>query len=200
MSILQEVLLKPENQNHIRSLQIHSVDLWPHSYKVAAMMEQMYPYMLSDELPVEDAVTGALFHDIGKIFVPEEILDKKGKLTQEEMQEIKKHPRNGAMLLADRSLEIRNMALLHHEKADGSGYPYGYPEEFLPLYCRVLTMLDVYDAIATKRVYKDPCHDIEEAISMLQDIPIVTKKGSMDKALDLIRSGKVFIPEYLSLS
>lgn len=194
MSVLQEVLAKPENLKHIKSLQIHSEDLWPHSYRVAAMMEEIYPHMLSNELSMEDAITGALFHDIGKIFVPEEILDKKGKLTQEELKEIRKHPRDGALLLAERSLEIRNMALLHHEKADGSGYPYGYPEDFLPLYCRVLTVLDVYDAISTKRVYKEPCHNIEEVISMLRDIPIVTKADPLDKAIELIRNGIIVIP------
>lgn len=194
MSVLSEIMQLPENRKHIRELKEHSKDLFPHSYRVAAMTEQIWPYLLKGELPVKEAVTGALFHDIGKIMIPEKILDKETGLTSEEMREIRKHPEYGARILSDRSVEIRDMALLHHEKADGSGYPYGYPGEMLSVSTRVLTVLDIYDAAASGRVYKKPCHDMEKIITILHEIPMMADRQSM-AAVELIKAEKIRIPE-----
>ena len=98
-------------------------------------------------------------HDIGKIGVPDKILKKKGKLTDKEFEIIKKHPVIGHNILSNSDLEIlelsAELALNHHEKFDGSGYPNGLKGEDIPLTSRMLAIIDVFDAMSHKRVYKD---------------------------------------------
>ena len=100
----------------------------------------------------------ALLHDIGKTCVPIEILNKPGKLTEEEYTEIKNHPRYGYNMLRDNyevSSVARNAILSHHENEDGSGYPRGLTSEKIHLFAKIIHIADVYDALVTKRVYKD---------------------------------------------
>ncbi|MGA1846053.1 HD-GYP domain-containing protein [Deferribacter abyssi] len=101
---------------------------------------------------------GALLHDIGKMKVPDEILNKPGKLTEEEFVIMKKHPVYGYELLkSDPNMteEALKAVYLHHERADGSGYPLGLKEPQIHLYAKIVSIVDVYDAITSKRVYHD---------------------------------------------
>ncbi|MBI4849179.1 MAG: response regulator [Nitrospirae bacterium] len=95
-------------------------------------------------------------HDVGKIHVHPEILRKPGRLTSEEFEEIKKHTIYGAKILGEhaRLTLARNAALSHHERWDGSGYPYGLSGEQIPLEGRILNIADQYDALRNQRVYK----------------------------------------------
>lgn len=107
----------------------------------------------------------APLHDIGKVGVPDRILLKPGKLTVEEFEEMKKHTIYGrdAIIAAENKLDApekflevaREIAYCHHEKWDGSGYPQGLKEKETPLCARLMALCDVYDALTTKRVYKD---------------------------------------------
>ena len=100
----------------------------------------------------------ALLHDIGKTCVPIEILNKPGKLTDEEFAEIKNHPRYGYNMLKDNhdiSSVTRNAILSHHENEDGSGYPRALISDKIHLFAKIIHIADVYDALTTKRVYKD---------------------------------------------
>lgn len=100
----------------------------------------------------------ALLHDIGKTCVPIEIINKPGRLTEEEYEEVKQHPRYGYNMLRD-NYEVtsvaRNAILSHHENEDGSGYPRGLTSEKIHLFAKIIHIADVYDALTTKRVYKD---------------------------------------------
>lgn len=100
----------------------------------------------------------ALLHDIGKTCVPIEITNKPGRLTDEEYEEMKKHPRYGYNMLRDHydiSSVARNAILSHHENEDGSGYPRSLTSEKIHLFAKIIHIADVYDALTTKRVYKD---------------------------------------------
>ena len=100
----------------------------------------------------------ALLHDIGKTCVPIEIINKPGRLTDEEYEEVKQHPRYGYNMLRDNyevSSVARNAILSHHENEDGSGYPRGLTSEKIHLFAKIIHIADVYDALTTKRVYKD---------------------------------------------
>ena len=100
----------------------------------------------------------ALLHDIGKTCVPIEILNKPGILTEEEFAEVKKHPQYGYNMLKDNydvSSVTRNAILSHHENEDGSGYPRNLTSEHIHLFAKIIHIADVYDALTTKRVYKD---------------------------------------------
>lgn len=98
----------------------------------------------------------AILHDIGKIAVPEQILDKPGKLTDEEFAVVKKHPQAGADIISSiPSYEsILEGIVHHHERWDGKGYPKGLHEKDIPLIARIICIADVYDALTEDRPYR----------------------------------------------
>ena len=114
---------------------------------------------------------GVLMHDIGKIMIPEEILNKKILLTEEEFGEIKKHTTNGFEILRknnDFSLLSAHVAFQHQEKWDGTGYPRGLKGKNIHEYSRLATVADVYDALTSRRVYRkavDPNEAYEYIVS-----------------------------------
>ena len=99
---------------------------------------------------------GALLHDVGKLIVPQEVLNKPGKLDDYEWRIMRLHPEAGVELLADIEFpwDVRPMVRSHHEKWDGTGYPDGLAGDALPLSARILTIADVYDALTTTRSYR----------------------------------------------
>lgn len=124
--------------------------------------EGKYGSILTNQY-AKNTILSAPLHDIGKITVPDAILLKPGKLTDEEFQKIKNHTKNGKKLIEQAMSDIENedflnvakaVALYHHECWDGSGYPYGIKGHDIPLCARIMTIADVFDALAAKRVYK----------------------------------------------
>ena len=112
--------------------------------------------MSSDE--VDNIYYIALLHDIGKIAIPDSILNKPGRLTDEEFAVMKSHTTRGAAILKGISTipQIIEGAKSHHEKYDGSGYPEGLKGEDIPFVARIICCADCFDAMASKRVYKEP--------------------------------------------
>ncbi|HEU5173797.1 MAG TPA: diguanylate cyclase, partial [Gemmatimonadaceae bacterium] len=99
---------------------------------------------------------GALLHDVGKLTIPAEILNKPGRLTAEEWALVKQHPVAGVQMLADIDFpwDVRPIVESHHERWDGGGYPHGLQAEAIPFTARVLCLADVYDALTSERSYK----------------------------------------------
>jgi HD-GYP domain-containing protein (c-di-GMP phosphodiesterase class II) len=98
----------------------------------------------------------AVLHDIGKMSINKDILEKDGQLTESEWLEIQKHPESGYRI-ASASPELKPVAyyiLCHHERWDGSGYPYGLKGEDIPLLSRIIAVVDTYDAITHDRSYR----------------------------------------------
>jgi putative nucleotidyltransferase with HDIG domain len=112
---------------------------------------------------------GALLHDVGKLMVPAEVLNKPGKLTDEEWTMVRGHPTAGVELLADIEFpwDVRPIVESHHERWDGKGYPHGLAGEAIPLTARVLCVADVYDALTSQRSYKR-AFTHEEAIAIMR--------------------------------
>ena len=109
---------------------------------------------------------GGLFHDIGKIGVPDAVLSKPGRLTDEEFEEIKKHPTIGAQILSNATIfdDIIPIVKYHHERYDGRGYPEGLVGEDIPYLARITTIADSFDAMASRRAYRDSL-DLDTIIS-----------------------------------
>ena len=110
-------------------------------------------------------------HDIGKIGIPDAILQKPGKLTPDEFEIMKQHTTIGAQMLAGSDspvLELgRRIALSHHERWDGRGYPTGLPGEAIPQSARIVAIVDVYDALTHDRVYR-PALPEDQALSIME--------------------------------
>lgn len=121
-------------------------------------------------------VYASALHDIGKISIPEEILNKPGKLTAEEFEIMKTHSKIGAQILenapywkSEKLIQIaHDICLWHHERYDGRGYPDGLKGEEIPISAQVVSLADVYDALTSERVYK-PAFSHEEAMKMIID-------------------------------
>lgn len=119
-----------------------------------------------DQNFIDNILVTAPMHDIGKVAVPDEVLLKQGKLTDEEFELIKQHPQAGAKVLMGLHQEFKkynieyfqmaaDIAIGHQEKYDGSGYPYGTSGDEIPLSARICAVSDVFDALSSKRPYKD---------------------------------------------
>ena len=106
---------------------------------------------------------GALLHDVGKLIVPAEVLNKPGKLTDEEWALVRSHPSVGVEMLADTEFpwDVRPIVESHHERWDGKGYPHGLEGEGIPFSARLLAVADVYDALTTERSYKQAFSHLE---------------------------------------
>ncbi len=125
------------------------------------------------QFAVEDICTAAPMHDLGKIGIPDNILKKPGKLTDEEFEVMKTHPKIGAEILGDSEIEMiqvaSEIAASHHENWDGSGYPAGLKGETIPIAARIVAIVDVYDALVHARVYK-PAMPEEEALEIMASL------------------------------
>lgn len=127
-----------------------------HSERVTRYTEEMGRFLQFNEEQMRVLSIAAILHDIGKIAVAEQILDKPGKLTDEEFDEIKKHPWAGTIIISSIPSygTILSGILYHHERWDGTGYPEGLKGENIPLYARIICIADVYDALTADRPYR----------------------------------------------
>lgn len=142
-----------------------------HSTRVAA-----YADILAEKMGIEEKRRrwfnrGALLHDIGKLGVSNAILDKPGKLTEEEFAQIKLHPKYTEEILSKISIfkELAQVASAHHERLDGKGYHKGLSAKDLCLETRILTLADVFDALSAKRPYREAM-PLEKVFAILEDM------------------------------
>ncbi|MBX5469956.1 MAG: diguanylate cyclase [Thermoleophilaceae bacterium] len=126
-----------------------------HSKTVGRYAQQIARALGLSEERIERVHLAGLLHDIGKIGIPDSILQKPGKLTEAEWEEMRKHPEIGARILDGANLdEISAWVLAHHERPDGRGYPLGLAGDEIPLEAKILAVADSYEAMIADRVYK----------------------------------------------
>ncbi|MEK4075503.1 MULTISPECIES: bifunctional diguanylate cyclase/phosphohydrolase [Paenibacillus] len=145
------------------------MDTFKHSKRVYKYALDISELLALDNAEKRRFVLGALIHDIGKLEIPWSILNKKDKLTAEEWETIKGHVTWGKKMVItnDRFADLIPYIELHHERYDGKGYPYGLKGNEIPRLCRMLTVIDSFDAMTTERPYQET-KNVEEAIRELR--------------------------------
>lgn len=144
---------------------------YSHSVNVAVLSLIMGVALKLNDVQLYELGIGALLHDIGKVFIPDEIINKPARLTDEEMRIVQNHSQLGYEYMKQGSIIPHNsqMAVLdHHEKLDGSGYPYNKVGTEIHQFAKIIAICDVYDAITSKRVYKG-AQEPSEALDILTD-------------------------------
>ncbi|MDF2907382.1 MAG: hypothetical protein K0R34_2703 [Herbinix sp.] len=144
--------------NMLQCIRNYDDATYVHSLNVALICNIIGRWLHFNPEDLETITLCGLLHDIGKLLVPSEIILKPSKLTSEEYTTIKTHSYLGYELLKNQSLDpkIKKVTLLHHERCDGSGYPYGYQSDMIEPYAKLVAIADVYDAMASPRVYRGP--------------------------------------------
>ena len=136
----------------------------------------LYPEKMTPKF-MSDVVRSAPLHDVGKINIPDAVLNKPGKLTDEEYAIMKSHTTAGRQIMENAIVSVEgdsylkeamNMAAYHHERWDGKGYPEGLHGEMIPLSARIMAVADVFDALTSKRVYKT-AFSLESVLSILEE-------------------------------
>ncbi|BAN46185.1 hypothetical protein PCA10_04530 [Metapseudomonas resinovorans NBRC 106553] len=155
--ITESVIRHPNALISLARLKTSDEYTYMHSVAVCALMVALARQLAMGEAEVREAGLAGLLHDIGKMAVPLELLNKPGKLSDGEFAEVRKHPTAGARILLDSrqvSAAVLDVCLHHHEKYDGSGYPHRLAGEQISVLARMGAICDVYDAITSDRPYK----------------------------------------------
>lgn len=153
--LITELLYKDDLSYNIIDFKNYDNYTYQHCLNVAVLSISTGISLGLSEHMLHDLGMAGLLHDIGKIFIPVEILNKPGKLTDEEFQIMKTHPTNAVKLLKNLvPFSILSGIENHHEKLDGTGYPYGLAGNNIHYYSKVLAVCDVYDALTSDRSYR----------------------------------------------
>lgn len=142
-----------------------------HSINTAFYSMLISMWMDLEDRQIINATQAGLLHDIGKIYIPNEILNKPGRLTQEEYEMIQKHTLYGYFLICEFeeiNQEVKRAVLFHHERNNLAGYPLSACSDYVGLVSRIVAVADVYDAMTTDRVYKKAASPFE-AIEFLEN-------------------------------
>ncbi len=144
--------------NMLHNMRQFDDETYTHSINVALICNVFAKWLHMSEEDTEIATLSGLMHDIGKLLIPDSIIKKPGKLTEDEYSIIQTHPIEGYNILksTDLNMHIKNAALMHHEKCDGSGYPLGLKADKIDAFARLVAIADVYDATTSARIYRGP--------------------------------------------
>lgn len=157
-NLLSELKAAPNALNLLTSVYVHDDYTFSHSTNVTLYTLAMAIKLGYSDQKLNEIGMGGMLHDIGKTGIPLEILNKKGPLTAEEFELIKKHPEFGFELLRrDHSISLlsAHCAYQHHEKLDGTGYPRGIKGDDIHPYAKIMAVADVFDALTSNRSYRD---------------------------------------------
>ncbi|WP_026496915.1 HD-GYP domain-containing protein [Butyrivibrio sp. WCD3002] len=162
MSPIYELMHKGNNPSNIldmlHSLRRYDDATYVHCISVAMICNIMGQWLRMSEDDIEVLTEAGLMHDIGKLLIPNEIITKPAHLTNDEYVVVQTHPAQGYMVLTDLDVSdhVKNAALMHHERCDGSGYPAHLKGPQIDYYAKIVSIADVYDAMTSARVYRDP--------------------------------------------
>lgn len=144
--------------NMLHNMHSSKDSIYSHSFNVALISRQLGKWLKFDDQTLDTLTLAGVLHDIGKLKIPAEILDKPGKYTDEEFEMVKMHTQYGFDLLKALPLDerIKKAALSHHERCDGTGYPMKLTQNDTDDFAMIVAIADVYDAMTTARSYRAP--------------------------------------------
>lgn len=164
LSATKEVLV------NINDLKAYDDYTYHHCLSVAVLAIATGAQMELPERDLQQLGLAAILHDIGKMMIPIQIINKPGSLTPQEFSVIKKHPIYGIQYLEKNHLcnkQVSNGVALHHERIDGNGYPFGLQGSQIPMFARIISITDVYDALTSERPYRAPLQPFEATEYMM---------------------------------
>jgi len=174
---LLEKTLKEKEQNYFETIKalVNAIDAKDgytagHCDRVTKLSLMLGRYMEFDKETMESLRYGSILHDIGKIGIADSILKKNGRLTFEEYQAIKKHPEIGYNIIKDINFlkGSKHIVYYHHERIDGKGYPLGLKGDEIPYLAKILSITDAFDAMTSKRVYREHRMTVKEAFEEMR--------------------------------
>ncbi len=149
--------------NMLHNLRTYDDDTFAHSINVSLICNVFAKWLHMSEDEIKTATLSGLLHDIGKLKIPENIVHKCDKLTETEFEIIKTHPTEGYRILQPMKIDphVKNSALMHHERCNGSGYPLGIYGDQIDSMAKLVAIVDVYEATTAPRIYRGPLSPFE---------------------------------------
>lgn len=184
--IVKEMLERGVFTLDLIDLRAYDEYTFAHSVNVAVISSIIGIGYNMEEEKLKNLVISALLHDLGKVQIPPGILNKPGRLTQEEFQVMKTHAELSYQFIKERwdlSSYVKEAVLHHHENVDGTGYPHGIDGSEQTIYTKILHVADVYDALISKRPYKNPYSPAEAAEYLMGGCSIMFDKNVVEKLL-----------------
>ncbi|MBF0353235.1 MAG: response regulator [SAR324 cluster bacterium] len=168
-----------DTANHVRRVRFYS--------------EALATKLGYDAAAAEEVGYSSMMHDVGKIAIPDNILNKPGKLTDEEWVVMRTHTTEGAKILGDRPFffAARQIANFHHERYDGTGYPKKLKGEDIPMAARIVTVADVYDALCSRRVYKEAWDESKVIEELRRSAGSHLDPAVVEAFLELVENGTI---------
>jgi putative nucleotidyltransferase with HDIG domain len=174
----------------VHAIELRDKEAVGHAHRVANLTMDLAQRIGIRDQKLDDLRRGALLHDIGKIAIPDEILFKPGKLTDDEWEIMKKHPDYAYEMLTPISFLQNSLDIpyCHHEHWDGTGYPRGLRECEIPISARIFTVIDVWDALSSDRCYRKAWNQADVQDYIIQNKGLLFDPEIVDIFLSLLRS------------
>lgn len=192
VGVVDLVLADNATNHYLMNITTHDYDTYVHSVNVGVLGVSLAKAIFgkSDKHDMHALGAGFFLHDLGKVYIDEAIINKPGKLTDEEMDEMRKHPGLGFKLLSETKQvneENRLVVLQHHERENGMGYPQKLRGEEIHIYGRICSVADVFDALVSKRPYKKKHKPFEALKIMKEEMMAHFQKEIFDKFVLLFK-------------
>ena len=192
VGVVDLILADNATNHYLMNITTHDYNTYVHSVNVGVLGVSLAKTVFgkSDKHDMHALGAGFFLHDLGKVYIDEAIINKPGKLTDEEMEEMRKHPGLGFKLLDETKQvneENRLVVLQHHERANGMGYPQKMRGEEIHIYGRICSVADVFDALISKRPYKKKLEPFEALKIMKDEMMAHFQKEIFDKFVLLFR-------------
>lgn len=190
-SIVDDIL--KDERSFLSMMEVLTYDYYTYSHCVnvsiyAISIAKKMGLAVSD---INDIGHGAILHDIGKSRVNPDILNKRGLLSNEEFDEMKKHPEYGVEILekvGEKNQNVLDCVMYHHEKLNGTGYPKGINKLKIPFFAQIVSVADIFDALTTRRSYKDAMHSFDALQLMHGKMSLGLNEYAIDALVRSFRS------------